>query len=130
MKEVVHIQTGQCGNQIGTNFWDIVSKEHGLDQAGAYQGAFDYQLQRINTYFNETIGGRNVPRAILIDLEPTTLDSIRAGPFGQLYKSENSVAGNSGTGSNWAKGHRTEGAELIDSVLDVVRRETEACDGI
>ena len=31
-------------------------------------------------------------------------------------------------GNNWAKGHYTEGAELIDSVLDVVRKEAESCD--
>ena len=28
----------------------------------------------------------------------------------------------------WAKGHYTEGAELIDSVLDVVRKEAEGCE--
>merc|ERR1711939_423226 len=33
-----------------------------------------------------------------------------------------------GAGNNWAKGHYTEGAELIDSVLDVVRKEAEGCD--
>jgi tubulin beta len=26
------------------------------------------------------------------------------------------------------KGHYTEGAELVDSVLDVVRKEAESCD--
>ena len=31
-------------------------------------------------------------------------------------------------GNNWAKGHYTEGAELVDSVLDVVRKEAEGCD--
>ena len=31
-------------------------------------------------------------------------------------------------GNNWAKGHYTEGAELVDSVLDVVRKEAESCD--
>ena len=36
--------------------------------------------------------------------------------------------GQSGAGNNWAKGHYTEGAELVDSVLDVVRKETENCD--
>jgi hypothetical protein len=30
--------------------------------------------------------------------------------------------------STGAKGHYTEGAELIDSVLDVVRKESESCD--
>ena len=38
------------------------------------------------------------------------------------------MAGQSSAGNNWAKGHYTEGAELVDSVLDVVRRETEGCD--
>ena len=38
------------------------------------------------------------------------------------------VFGQSGAGNNWAKGQYTEGAELVDSVLDVVRREAETCD--
>merc|ERR1711908_46185 len=70
-------------------------------------------------------GGRYVPRAILMDLEPGTMDSVRAGPFGQLFRPDNFVFGQTGAGNNWAKGHYTEGAELIDSVLDVVRKEAE-----
>ena len=38
------------------------------------------------------------------------------------------LSGQSGAGNNWAKGHYTEGAELVDSVLDVVRKESEGCD--
>ena len=38
------------------------------------------------------------------------------------------TTGQSGAGNNWAKGHYTEGAELVDSVLDVVRKECENCD--
>jgi tubulin beta len=33
-------------------------------------------------------------------------------------------------GNNWAKGHYTEGAELVDSIMDVVRKEAESCDCI
>lgn len=69
-----------------------------------------------------------VPRAILFDLEPGTMDSVRAGPFGQLFRPDNFVFGQTGAGNNWAKGHYTEGAEIIDSVLDVVRKEAEGCD--
>ena len=36
--------------------------------------------------------------------------------------------GQYGAGNNWAKGHYTEGAELVDSVLDVIRRESEKCE--
>merc|ERR1719487_520567 len=56
------------------------------------------------------------------------MDSVRAGPFGQLFRPDNFVFGQTGAGNNWAKGHYTEGAELIDSVLDVVRKEAESCD--
>jgi hypothetical protein len=69
-----------------------------------------------------------VPRAVLMDLEPGTMDSVRAGPFGQLFRPDNFVFGQTGAGNNWAKGHYTEGAELIDSVLDVVRKEAESSD--
>jgi hypothetical protein len=79
-------------------------------------------------YFNEATGGRYVPRAVMMDLEPGTMDSVRAGPFGQLFRPDNFVFGQTGAGNNWAKGHYTEGAELIDSVLDVVRKEAESCD--
>lgn len=44
------------------------------------------------------------------------------------YLQDNFVFGQTGAGNNWAKGHYTEGAELIDSVLDVVRKEAESCD--
>merc|ERR1712000_774570 len=57
-----------------------------------------------------------------------TMDSVRAGPFGQIFRPDNFVFGQTGAGNNWAKGHYTEGAELIDSVLDVVRKEAEGCD--
>ena len=51
------------------------------------------------------------------------MDSVRAGPFWQFSRPDNFVFGQTGGGNNWAKGHYTEGAELIDSVLDVVRKE-------
>lgn len=81
------------------------------------------------------------------------MDSVRAGPYGQLFRPDNFIFGQSGAGNNWAKGHYTEGisfhfilllsipfhlqytyphfcvgAELVDSVLDVVRKEAESCD--
>lgn len=53
MREIVHLQTGQCGNQIGAAFWQTISGEHGLDGSGVYHGTSDVQLERMNVYFNE-----------------------------------------------------------------------------
>ena len=33
-REIVHIQAGQCGNQVGSKFWEIISDEHGIDPSG------------------------------------------------------------------------------------------------
>nr|XP_023420455.1 tubulin beta-4B chain-like [Cavia porcellus] len=114
-------------------FWEVISDEHGINPTGSYHGDSDLQLERINVYYNEAAGNKYVPRAILVDLEPGTMDSVRSGPFGQIFRPDNFVfgmsswakAGYSGAGNNWAKGHHTEGAELVDSVLDVVRRVRE-----
>ena len=35
MREIVHIQGGQCGNQIGAKFWEVISDEHGEFEAYA-----------------------------------------------------------------------------------------------
>ena len=34
MRELVHVQGGQCGNQIGAKFWEVISDEHGVDPTG------------------------------------------------------------------------------------------------
>ncbi|KAI5055151.1 hypothetical protein GOP47_0030296 [Adiantum capillus-veneris] len=128
MREILHVQGGQCGNQIGAKFWEVVCTEHGIGPTGTYKGESDVQLERVNVYYNEASCGRYVPRAVLMDLEPGTMDSVRTGPYGQIFRPDNFVFGQSGAGNNWAKGHYTEGAELIDSVLDVVRKEAENCD--
>ena len=106
MREIVAIQGGQCGNQIGAKFWEVVSDEHGVDPTGTYHGDSDLQLERINVYYNEATGGRYVPRNILMDLEPGTMDSVRSGPFGQIFRPDNFVFGQSGAGNNLAKGAR------------------------
>ncbi len=85
-------------------------------------------IHKVDTDISKASGNKYVPRAVLVDLEPGTMDAVRAGPFGQLFRPDNFVFGQSGAGNNWAKGHYTEGAELVDQVLDVVRREAEGCD--
>ena len=128
MRELVHLQVGQCGNQIGSKFWEVIADEHGIDPKGDYVGEFDHQLHRVSVYFNEAHSGRFVPRAVLVDLEPGTMDAVRGGPYGSLFRPDNFVFGQSGAGNNWAKGHYTEGAELVEAVLDVVRKEAESAE--
>ena len=90
------------------------SDEHGIDPTGTYSGESDLQLERINVYYNEASGGKYVPRAVLVDLEPGTMDSVRSGPFGTLFRPDNFVFGQSGAGNNWAKGRVTTNNSIFE----------------
>lgn len=123
------LQAGQCGNQVGNKFWEGISAEHGIGSDGTFSGDNpDQQLERIGVYYNEGSNGRYVPRAAMIDLEPGVIDSIKGSKFGELFRPDNFVMGQSGAGNNWAKGYYTEGAEFVEQCMDIVRREAESCD--
>jgi len=143
VREIIHVQVGQCGNQTGCAFFKAMFAEHMLNNDGKYdaQGKGDKdddgdgipdQLENIDVLFRGTTEEKKnakwIPRAILVDLEPGTMDVIKASPIGPVFKPDNMVFGNNGAGNNWAKGHYTEGAELVESVLDRIRQEIEQCD--
>ena len=62
------------------------------------------------------------------DLDPAACDTVRAGPHGGLFAPDRFTVGKSGAKNNWAKGHYSEGAEIVDKVVDSLRTEIEACD--
>lgn len=41
---------------IFSQFWEVISEEHGIDPSGIYLGQSDLQLERINVYYNEATG--------------------------------------------------------------------------
>ncbi|CAF0949819.1 unnamed protein product [Didymodactylos carnosus] len=128
MREIITIQVGQAGNSIGRKFWEVACDEHGIAPNGLFHGESDLQLERINVYFTEAMGGRYVPRVIATDLEAGSIDTLRRSPFGQIYNPELLVHGTTGASNNYAKGYFTEGAELLPSLMDVLRKVAEECD--
>jgi len=133
VREIVHVQVGQCGNQIGNVFWETMCKEHHLAEDGKFIASANKQsdhvrLDKVGVYFRESGEKRYVPRAILVDLEPGILEVVKAAPTGKMFKPDNFIFGASGAGNNWAKGHYTEGAQLIEECVEVVRREAESCE--
>lgn len=100
------MQDGQCG----AKFWEVISNEHSIDATGIYYEDSDFKLERINLYYNKTMSGKYLSRAVLVDLESGTIDSMRSGSFEQIYRPDNFIFGRSGAGNNWAKGHYIEGA--------------------
>ena len=116
MKEIISFQLGSAGNSIGSLFWENVSLEHGIDPTGRYHGDSDYQLEYVNVYFNEDEkNGKFIPRAILVDMDPGTEYAVKSKPYGgSFFKADNFVFGKASAGSNWAKGHYSEGSEMVN----------------
>jgi tubulin beta len=48
----------------------------------------------------EASGDKYVPRAVLFDLEPGVIDTVRASPIGELLRPGNIANQNAGAGNN------------------------------
>jgi len=143
VREIVHCQVGQCGNQVGNQFWEKVLAEHCLSVEGKFMKDMPRSklgvdeentekkptvLEQVDVYFSPTGPHNFTPRAVMVDLEPGTAEVLKQSSIGKIFKPDNFVFGASGAGNNWAKGHYTEGAEIIEEVLEVLRKEVENCD--
>jgi len=83
-----------------------------------------------NTFFSETGAGKHVPRAVFVDLEPTVIDEVRLGTYRQLFHPEQLITGKEDAANNYARGHYTIGKEIVDLVLDRIRKLSEQCTGL
>ena len=83
-----------------------------------------------NTFFSETGAGKHVPRAVFVDLEPTVVDEVRTGTYRQLFHPEQLHTGKEDAANNYARGHYTIGKEIVDLVLDRIRKLADQCTGL
>ncbi|KAH0488150.1 MAG: uncharacterized protein KVP18_001241, partial [Porospora cf. gigantea A] len=109
MREIICIHVGQGGVQVGNACWELFCIEHGIQPDGMFPPEVkSAQMDdSFNTFFSEAGRGRHVPRAIMIDLEPTVIDEIRVGTYRQLFHPEDLVAGKEDAANNFARGHYT-----------------------
>ena len=64
------------------------------------------------------------------DLEPTVVDEVRTGTYRQLYHPEQLISGKEDAANNYARGHYTIGKEIVDLVLDRIRKLADNCTGL
>ncbi|XP_042565874.1 tubulin alpha-8 chain-like isoform X1 [Clupea harengus] len=130
-RECISIHVGQAGVQIGNACWELYCLEHGIQPDGRV--ATDSRSltdSSFGTFFSDTGAGRYVPRSIFIDLEPSVIDEIRHGPYRQLYHPEQLISGKEDAANNFARGHYTIGKEIVDPVMDRIRKMADQCTGL
>jgi tubulin gamma len=132
MREVLSLHVGQCGSQIGTEFWKRLCAEHGIGPDGILQDhAAEAAGDRKDVFFYQADDDHYVPRAVLVDLEPRVIRNIQTGPYRNLFNPENVFVApdGGGAGNNWASGFR-QGEEKEEELMDMINREADGSDSL
>ncbi|GAB7347659.1 hypothetical protein MBLNU459_g4525t1 [Dothideomycetes sp. NU459] len=130
-REIITIQAGQCGNSVGSQFWQQLCLEHGINQDGNLEDFATEGGDRKDVFFYQSDDTRYIPRAILLDLEPRVINGIQTGAYKNIYNPENFYVHQEGTGAgnNWAAGYAM-GEQVQDEVLDMIDREADGSDSL
>ncbi|XP_068091318.1 tubulin delta chain-like isoform X1 [Hyperolius riggenbachi] len=111
---LIWLQVGQCGNQIGQEWWQIITSSG--DDADRYP------------YFSRD----GLINAICVDSEPKVVRRLRQQVRKGYFRDANIISGQRGRGNNWAYGYRDpcSGPErsLLERTMESFRREVERRD--
>ncbi|XP_019363562.1 PREDICTED: tubulin beta chain-like [Gavialis gangeticus] len=113
----VWLQVGQCGNQIGQEWWQL------LTQKSALQGEADRHP------FCSLDGKLS---AICVDSEPKVVRKLQRHVKGGFFRESNLIVGKQGRGKNWAygyhDGHADSERSLLQRTMESLRKEAERRD--
>lgn len=130
-REIITLQVGQCGNQIGSEFWKLLCAEHGISKRGILEDFATAGDDRKDVFFYQADDEHYIPRSLLIDMEPRVINMIQNSEYRELYNPENIFVSKDGggAGNNWAKGYG--GAERVqDEIFDMIDREADGSDSL
>eukprot|EP01134_Creolimax_fragrantissima_P002596 CFRG2596T1 len=130
-REIITLQVGQCGNQIGSAFWSKLCSEHGIQNDGTLRSDAVHGEDRKDVFFYQADDDHYIPRAVLMDLEPRVIQHLLNGEHGRLYNRENVFTGNDGGGAGnvWALGY-TRSTAQEEETFDIINREAENSDSL
>ncbi|ENN79706.1 hypothetical protein YQE_03853, partial [Dendroctonus ponderosae] len=105
-----HLKNVNAGVQIGNACWELYCLEHGIQPDGQMpiEKNTKNRDDSLSTFFSET----------------------RAGPYRQLFHREQLITGKEDEPTNYARGHYTIGKEIIDLVLNRIRKLADQCTGL
>ncbi|XP_023419706.1 tubulin gamma-1 chain isoform X2 [Cavia porcellus] len=130
-REIITLQLGQCGNQIGFEFWKQLCAEHGISPEGIVEEFATEGTDRKDVFFYQADDEHYIPRAVLLDLEPRVIHSILNSAYAKLYNPENIYLAEhgGGAGNNWARGF-SQGEKIHEDIFDIIDREADGSDSL
>ncbi|KAI5169564.1 tubulin alpha, partial [Pancytospora epiphaga] len=136
MREIVSLHIGQAGVQIGNACWELYCREHNISPDGTRpeQNGNDHSNSlgehSMQPFFYTTSNDNLVPRALMIDLEPGVINEVRVGEYKNLFHPDNLISGKEDAANNYARGHYTVGKEMVEQVMEAIRRMSDKCESL
>jgi len=127
VREVLTLNVGQCGIQLGQAVWEQYCAEHNIDTTGKKPKGDDNSFL---CFYEETGAGQYVPRNLMVDLEPNVIDDVKNSKYSKIFHPEFLLSGKEDAANNFARGHYTVGKEMIDKVNDRLRKLVDNCDNV
>ncbi|XP_044018088.1 tubulin alpha-8 chain-like isoform X2 [Aphidius gifuensis] len=117
---------------MGNACWELYCLEHGILPSGEFPEAdcHNNRDEGFSTFFSETASSKYVPRAVMLDLEPTVIDEVRTGTYRNLFHPEQLISGKEDAANNYARGHYSMGKDMIQLILDRIRKIADICSGL
>lgn len=150
--ETITLQVGQCGNQVGLQYWQQLSLEHGINSDGSSnpypintnnkfqfqnltstsnnnESSTKYRDDHPELFFTLSDSNRYTPRSILIDMEPSVIGkSTSTLPMFNPRNVHLSEQGNSAA-NNWINGYKY-GTEEEEALINLIDREADKCNNL
>lgn len=112
MREIVSVQIGQCGNQVGCAFWRKMLTEHASGSS-----------EQASVYFD----AEGHARCILVDMEEGVLSQVRRSEISAIFAQNCFMRGTDGSGNNFGEGYHRHG-ERVEEFMERFGAVLEKCD--
>ena len=140
-REIITIQVGQCGNQIGARFWDLLLQEHAItNKKPLFDEAMSSFFRNVDSNSGTTIplpkDGSKTPieslraRAVIVDTEQGVTNKLLKSDLGELFEAKQFITDVSGAGNNWAHGHAFYGPKYHEQLMERMRKTAEECSSL
>jgi len=143
VREILSINVGQAGCQLGHVVWEQYNSEHKVERDTPWdptkflpeeeannKDTIANITQKVQTFYDISGDNNLIPRNIFVDLEASVVQQIKKGPIGKQFDQNNFITGLEDAANNFARGHYTVGKEKMDVVNETVSRIVEACENI
>ncbi|CDO67220.1 tubulin epsilon chain, putative [Plasmodium reichenowi] len=141
VREIIFLHVGQCGNQLGHEFWSVAIKEQLNKKLNDKKECLNKNIflnDSMSSFFFEELKENNncskkenlKARAILIDTETGVANEIMKSTISPYIDENNIFTQQSGAGNNWSQGYMYYG-KMYENIIDnIIRRNVEKCDSL